>query len=81
MMLESESEVAQLCPTFCTPMDCTCQAPPSMGFFRQDYSSRLPFPSPGYLPNPGIELTFPILSGRFFTTEPPGRLNITKKDE
>jgi len=32
-----------------------CQAPLSMGFSRQEYWSRLPFPSPGELPDPGIE--------------------------
>ena len=50
------------------------QAPPSMGFSRQEYRSGLPFPSPGDLPNPGIELTSlpsPALAGGFFTTEPP----------
>ena len=41
-------------------MDCrTCQAPPSMGFPRQEYCSELPFSSPGYLLNPGIEPTSP----------------------
>ena len=43
-----------------------CQAPPSMGFFRQEYWSRLPFPAPGDLPNPGIESTpleSPALAG------------------
>ena len=39
-----------------------------MGFSRQDYWSRLPFPYPGDLPDPGIEPTFPALVGRFFTT-------------
>ena len=54
--LESESEVAQSCPTLCDPMDSSLhQAPPSMGFSRQEYWSGLPFPSPGNLPNPGIE--------------------------
>ena len=53
---ESESEVAQSCLTFCDPMDSSLhQAPPSMGFSRQEYWSGLPFPSPGNLPNPGIE--------------------------
>ena len=33
------------------------QAPPSMGFSRQEYWSGLPFPSPGDLPNPGLTLT------------------------
>ena len=52
----SESEVAQSCPTFCDPMDSTLhQAPLSMRFSRQEYWSGLPFPSPGNLPNPGIE--------------------------
>ena len=50
-----ESEVAQSCPTFCDPVDCVArQAPPSMGFSKQEYWSGLPFPSPE-LPNPGIE--------------------------
>ena len=43
--MKSESEVAQLCPTLSDPMDCiACQAPPSMGFSRQEYWSGLPFP-------------------------------------
>ena len=42
-----------------------------MGFPRQEYWSRLLFPSPGHLPNPGIEPTSP--TGGFFTTEPPGK--------
>ena len=37
------------------------QAPPSMGFSRQEYWSGLPFPSPGDLPNPGIEPRSPTL--------------------
>ena len=40
-----------------------------MGFPRQEYWSGLPFPSPGNLPNPGIELTFPALAGGFFTAK------------
>ena len=38
-----------------------CQAPPSMGFSRQEYWSGLPFPSPGGLPDPGIEPKSPSL--------------------
>ena len=45
----------QSCPTLCDPMDCSCQAPLSMGFPRQGYWSGLPFPSPGDLPDPGID--------------------------
>ena len=40
-----------------------------MGFSRQEYWSGLPFPSPGDLPDPGIEPVSPGLAGGFFTTE------------
>ena len=52
-----------------------CQAPVSMGFSRQEYWSGLPCPTPGDLPDPGIEpvsLMSPTLAGRFFTTQPQG---------
>ena len=49
------SEVTQSCPTLCDPWTVTYQAPLSMGFLRQEYWSGLLFPSPGDLPNPGIE--------------------------
>ena len=52
-------------------MDCSPQAPLSMGFPRQEYWSGLPFPPPGDLPDPGIEPVSPALAGRFFTPEPP----------
>ena len=58
---------------FVTPWTITRQAPPSMGFPRQEYWSGLPFPSPGDLPDPGIEPTSPAVAGKFFTTEPPGK--------
>ena len=45
------------------------QAPPCMGFPRQEYWSGLPFPSPGDLPNPGIKLGPPKLTSGFCTTE------------
>ena len=54
---------------FVTPWTAACQAPLSMGFSRQEYWSGLPFPSPGDLPNPGIEpvsLLSPALAARFF---------------
>ena len=44
-----------------------------MRFSRQEYWSGLPFPSPGDLPNPGIECTFSALAGGFVTIEPPGK--------
>ena len=43
-----------------------------MGFPRQGYWSEEPFPSPGDLPNPGMELTSPSLADGFFTTQTPG---------
>ena len=43
------------------------QAPPSMGFSRQEYWSGLPFPSPGDLPNPGIEPQSPTLQADALT--------------
>ena len=43
-----------------------------MGFPNQEYWSVLAFPSPGDLPNAGIEPGSPALAGGFFTTEPPG---------
>ena len=46
---------------FATPWTVTYQAPPSMGFFRQEYWSGLPFPSPEDLPNPGMEPRSQIL--------------------
>ena len=53
--------VTQSCPTLCNPMDVSCQAPLSMGFSRQEYWSGWSFPSPGDLPNPGIEPGSPAL--------------------
>ena len=49
------------------------QAALSMGFSRQEYWSALPCPPPGDLPDPGIKLVSPVLAGRFFTSEPPGK--------
>ena len=46
---------------FVTPWNVSYQAPLSMGFSRQEYSSGLPFPSPEDLPNPGIEPRSPAL--------------------
>ena len=59
--------VAKLRLTLSTPWAAACQALLSMGFPRQEYWSGLPFPSPGDLPDPGIEPTSPALTGGFFT--------------
>ena len=56
---------------FATPWTAVCQAPPSMGFSRQEYWNGLPCPPPGDLPDLGIQptsLMSPALAGVFFTT-------------
>ena len=62
-----------------TPWTVACQAPPFMGFSRQEYWSGLPFPSPGDLPNPGIEARSPALQADSLLSEPPGKLKGTCK--
>ena len=52
---------------FVTPWTVAYKAPLSMGFSRQEYWRGLPFPSPGDLPNPGIEPWVSSIAGRFFT--------------
>ena len=52
------------------------QAPLTMGFSRQEYWSGLPFPPPGDLPDPGMELTFPVspvLQVNSLLAEPSGK--------
>ena len=58
---------------FATPWTVAYQAPPSMGFSRQEYWSGLPFPSPGDLSNPGIEPRSPTLQADALPSEPPGK--------
>ena len=69
MKVTSESEVTQSCPTLCNPLTIAYQAPPSMGFSRQEYWSGLPFPSPGDLPDTSIE------QANALPSEPPGKSN------
>ena len=57
---------------FAIPWTAAYQAPPSMEFSRQEYWSGLPFPSPGDLPNPGIEPGSPELWADALLSEPPG---------
>ena len=60
---------------FATLWTVACHAPLSVGFSRQIYWSGLPCPSPGALPDPGIEcesLASPALAGGFFTTSTRG---------
>ena len=64
---KKENEVAHPCPTLWDRIDSSMhQAPASMGFSRQEYWSGLPFPSPGNLPNPGMEPGSPRIVDRRF---------------
>ena len=58
---------------FATLWTVAYQAPLSMGFSRQEYWSGMPFPSPGGLPDPGIEPRSPELEADTLTSEPPGK--------
>ena len=58
---------------FATPWTTAYQAPPSMGFSRQECWSGLPFPSPGDLPDPGNEPGSPALQADALPSEPPGK--------
>ena len=62
---------AHSCPTLLAPWTVSCQAPLPMEFFKQEYWSRLPFPTPGDLLNPSLEpvsSVSPALAGELFTT-------------
>ena len=50
------------------------KAPLAVEFSRQEYWSGLPFPSPGYLPDPGIKPVSPTLQAEALGSEPPGKL-------
>ena len=65
--------VTQLCPTLCDPMDCSPPGSLVHGILQARILEWLPLPSPGDLPEPGIEPRSPKLAGNFFTTEPPGK--------
>ena len=67
--------VAQSCLTLVIScvMTVAYPAPLSMEFSRQEYWSRQPFPSPGHLPNPGIDPRSPALQADSLLSEPPGK--------
>ena len=65
--------VTQLWPALWDPRTVAHQAPLSMGFSRQEHWGGLQFPSPGDLPNPGIEAGSPILQADSLPSESPGK--------
>ena len=68
-----QKERAKSCPTIAIPWTIAHQDPLSMGFPRQEYWSGLPFPSPGELPDPGIEPRSPALQADALPTELCGK--------
>ena len=68
-----KSEVTQSCPTLCDPMDGSLPGSSFHSIFQAKYWSGLPFPSPGDLPNPGIEPGSPALQADALPSEPPGK--------
>ena len=66
---------------FATPWTVANQAPQSTEFSRQEYWSGLPFPSPGDLPNPGIEPGSPALQADALPSEPPGKPVCTQQEK
>ena len=69
----SEVKLLSRVRLFATLWTVAHQAPPSMGFSRQEYWSGLPFPSPGDLPDPGIKPRSPALQADASTSELPGK--------
>ena len=63
--------VTQLCPVLCKPMNCSLSGSSLMGFPSQEYWSGLPFPSPGDLPDPGMEAE--SLHWQVDSAESPGK--------
>ena len=59
---------------FANPWTAACQAPLSIEFFRQEYWSGLPSPSPGVLPHPGIEPRPSTFQADSLLSEPPGKV-------
>ena len=66
--------LCQLCTALVTPWTVAFQAPLTMKSSMQEYWKRLSFPSPGDLPNPGIEPTSPAWQAASLPSEPPGKL-------
>ena len=72
-VITSGSLVAKSCLTLVTPWTITHQTPLRVGFPRQEYWSRLPFPSPEYLSTKGLNPRSPSLQADYLPSEPPGK--------
>ena len=73
MKLRKKVNLLSLVQLFAIPWTVAYQAPLSMEFSRQEYWSALPLPSPGDLPDPGIEPGSPALKAVSLPSEPQGK--------
>ena len=73
LLIKCESQLHSHVQLFVIPYTIARQAPLSLELFRQEYWSRLPFPFPGDLPDPGIKTQFPALQADSLPTEPLGK--------
>ena len=73
MLIKIKIKLHSCVRLFVTPWTVAHQAPPSVGFPRQEYWSGLPFCSPWDRPDPGIEPWSPALQADALTSEPPGK--------
>ena len=69
--------VVHSCPTLFDPMDCSPPGSSVHGILQEEYWSRLPFPSPGHLPNPGVEPGSPALQADSSLSDHEGSPNST----
>ena len=81
MITRTESKSRSVVSNSATLWTVACQAPLSMEFSKQKYWSGLTFPSPGDLPNPGIEPASPALQADSLPSQPPGKLKKTGKTQ
>ena len=74
-------EVDQLCPTLCDPMDCSLPGSSVHGILQARILEWVVIPSPGDLPDPGIEPRSPTLQTDSLPSQPPGKLKKTGKTQ
>ena len=79
-MITLKVKVTQSCPTLCDPTDCCPPGSSVHGILQQEWWSGLPLPSPGDLPNPGIEPRSPTLQAESLVSEPPGKPHVITLD-
>ena len=74
-------EVAQSCPTLGDPMDCSLPGSSLHEILQARVLEWVPFPSPGDLPDPGIEPGSPAFQADALTSEPPSPQTVSSPPE